>query len=480
MAVDLGTENDPINPDDPKYATMLANLQGNILKGHGRGNTVHIFIEFTAPEATVRQQLVQLGTNVVTSAKQQHIETQQFKTLAIPGGLFGGLYLTAKGYRALGFTAAQLDSLFVEAPDPINTTHATFKDGMQAHGAELNDPVPANWDDGYQSGAIDAMILLADADLDFLLRRARDIINQLVQFSNILAVERGKALKTDQGEGIEHFGYVDGRSQPIFYEPDLADEGLTDQWNPGEPLRLVLVPDPATSAVDAFGSYFVFRKLEQDVRRFTVREHELADQLGLVGQDRERAGAMAVGRFRDGTPLTLSQTDGFIPVKENNFTFANDAQGAKCPFHAHIRKTNPRGDTVRIRGSTDEAERARRIARRGIPYGERNRDPNEFQALDDLPTGGVGLLFMCFQASITRQFAFIQHSWVENANFVNPNTGPDPIIAQKKPAGPGQQQWPLDWNNPPAGTQAESFGNFVTMKGGEFFFAPSIPFLKSL
>jgi deferrochelatase/peroxidase EfeB len=31
---------------DPKFDKMLSNLQGNILKGHGRNHTTHIFIKF--------------------------------------------------------------------------------------------------------------------------------------------------------------------------------------------------------------------------------------------------------------------------------------------------------------------------------------------------------------------------------------------------------------------------------------------------
>jgi deferrochelatase/peroxidase EfeB len=36
----------PLNHDDPRYTHMLADLQGNILKGHGRDHTVHIFLKF--------------------------------------------------------------------------------------------------------------------------------------------------------------------------------------------------------------------------------------------------------------------------------------------------------------------------------------------------------------------------------------------------------------------------------------------------
>src|SRR5215213_8698620 len=108
------------------------------------------------------------------------------------------------------------------------------------------------------------------------------------------------------------------------------------------------------------------------------------------------------------------------PTRENNFRFGaqDESDTLRCPFHAHIRKTNPRGDIARQFGAPDAAERDHRIARRGITYGERNRHPNAFQALDDLPSKDVGLLFMCFQASIRDQFAFMQRGWANNQGFV--------------------------------------------------------------
>ena len=44
MTVDL-SNTAPIDPSDPQFAPMLQNLLGNILKGHGRNHTVHLFLE---------------------------------------------------------------------------------------------------------------------------------------------------------------------------------------------------------------------------------------------------------------------------------------------------------------------------------------------------------------------------------------------------------------------------------------------------
>jgi Dyp-type peroxidase family len=386
---------------------------------------------------------------------------------------------------------------------------------MAAHAApDLGDPDPRSWEAGYEPRSIDAMLLLADDDEGYVAREARRLIDALEAAQCVVTrVERGSALRNDADEGIEHFGYVDGRSQPLFLTTDFsglvdgavgpatreAGGGPVDRWNPFAPLALVLTPDVLAQSPDCLGSYFVFRKLEQNVRDFTIEEQRLADALGLADEERERAGAMAVGRFRDGTPLALHQTDGLVPPKENNFRYdLDDRDGLKCPFHAHIRKTNPRGDikahllppdaSAELQAAADADERARRIARRGITYGTRHRHPNAFQALDDLPARGVGLLFMCFQASIRRQFAFMQRGWANSNGFVrqDPPTGLDPIIGQPDrddPAGPvippAPQRWRPEYDKPDGREVAAEFARFVTMRGGEFFFAPSIPFLQN-
>ena len=395
------------------------------------------------------------------------------------------------------------------------------------------------------------MLIIADDSEANVGRLARDILQQIraAGTEEVVAVEFGSALRNSEEEGIEHFGYVDGRSQPLFLASDFVDldpktgdidpaktkEKVNDKakrresgdlsiWNPFATLDLALLKDPGVSDPEAFGSYFVFRKLEQDVLRFSIAEQQLADALELEGNDRERAGAMAVGRFRDGTPLVQTPTDGAVPAKANNFRYdgldfhlqknaasVDDRLGLRCPFQSHIRKTNPRQSADTIRGrSTEEQEavdRSRRIVRRGIPYGKREKHPDAFQSLDDLPTGGVGLLFACFQSSILRQFAFMQTIWANNPGFRVPIdvpppgadpvvTGIDPLIGQAmsvdKNANPPQhwrKEYDGDQSSPPVledvpllDTHPTSFkfSHFVKFRGGEFFFAPSLPFFESL
>ncbi|SMF55542.1 Dyp-type peroxidase family [Azospirillum oryzae] len=499
MAVpaDLLTNTIPIDPALPAHREWLSKLQGNVLNGHGRDHTINLFVRLPADVDSARTLLKTLAP-MVTSALRQEAERHDFKTSGLPGRLFCNLLLTARGLQALGVDAERL-AKFTDLPDDVATKlKATFLSGMAEDAvSDLADPDPGRWLFGGPSNPVDLLVLLADDDVGELGRRGRDVKDRLEAAGcEVAQVVRGSALRTDAGEGIEHFGYVDGRSQPLFLTSDftgLAADGSIDpattqeagggglsNWNPFASLSLVLKSDPLVDDEAAFGSLFVFRMLEQNVRGFTIEEQRLADSLGLKGRDRERAGAMAVGRFRDGTPLVMSEFDGVSPPKENDFNYGVDVNaenrpaGRRCPLQAHIRKTNPRGDIRRQFGSpNDDAERSRRIVRRGIPFGSRNRHPNAFQALDDLPSDGVGLLFMCFQASIRAQFAFMQNSWVNANNFVTGNVGIDPLIGQ---GGSVSHRWQAAYGVDGAEV-THGFGGFVTMLGGDYFFAPSIPFL---
>jgi hypothetical protein len=114
-----------------------------------------------------------------------------------------------------------------------------------------------------------------------------------------------------------------------------------------------------------------------------------------------------------------------------------------------------------------------RIVRRGINYGHL---PSE------KPEKDAGLLFMCFQADLENQFNLMQNKWANNRNFVKAKTGTDVVIGVEKRDEQGKEvketyKWPTKWGE---SEQTEvDFTHWVTMKGGEYFFAPSMSFLKS-
>jgi Dyp-type peroxidase family len=438
---------------DADTKAMLDNLQPNILRAHVREQLSVLFVRFN-DVAEGRAFLRWVATTKMKSARKHMQEVRDFAAGRHRGTPYVGIGISKAGYRDLGHSVEDVRKF----GDPV------FRDGMKRRVAEVNDPAVEEWERAYQR-EIHAVILIGDAEAEPVERLREEILGELPESARLLGEERGQGMRNPAGDGIEHFGYVDGRSQPLFLK-DEVDREPKEHWDPAFPLSNVLVPDPfAPNPVRHHGSYLVFRKLEQNVRAFKEIERDLADDLGLSGVDRERAGAMLVGRFKDGTPLTLKPKPGGGPVA-NDFTFDGD-DGSKCPFSGHVRKTNPRSFGREVL-----------MARRGQTYGERADEPWDDSPPENRPSGEVGLLFMAFNSSLLDQFEFTQQSWANNPNFEVEATGHDPVIGQ------GERDikvtFPKAWGKPEMSGPQAQVAQTVTMKGGEYFFAPSLAYLRNL
>lgn len=476
------TQNDPA-----AIQAALEDTQGNILKSHGRDNSIHLFLTFTGATADVLAWMNMMGTQHVTSARQQQLDAKAHRETGADGGVFVNLCLSAAGYQALGLTSVMPDD-------------ASFRGGAKQAVTNLNDPPVTQWEAGFQ-GDIHALVIVAADDAADTATAAKAIEANLGSIADVVDQEVGAAMRvrdgkvTTDGTGSvhEHFGFADGVSQPLFFAADIEAErrnsGGFDRYDPSAPLDLVLLKDPG-GGPNGFGTYLVYRKLGQDVIDFHKDEAELATTLARAtrGPDAEPteaeqklASAYIVGRFRDGTPVVGQAVDGWTN-EPNNFNYDADVDGVKCPFHAHARKMNPRGDKARQFTSPPGEDRARRIARRAISFGPLTLDP--------APEDKVGLLFLCLQSSITDQFEFLQQSWSNFTDFLRPGTGLDPIIGEAAPDAAGvPQQWPRDYgsfnglNFKTGAAQSPyipyQFTVWVTMLGGEYFFMPSLSFLAS-
>jgi Dyp-type peroxidase family len=499
---------------------LLKDIQGNILGNHGRQHTAHVFMRFDAGKTTAarRKEFAKLTSLVTTAADQEAQKKASKSSPAVPSKPHYNLLLTHAGYQALGIPAAQIPS------------DAAFREGMAKRGqkplsggGQLNDPPQEFWDQHLGGGEdpvdIHCMLLIAD-DVSANRRNAMETAqgnerSRLRRENNadgaakvarlVSAVEKklkagilivtgvdiGVAYKMRIAvgdEGLEHFGYMDGRSQPLFTKQAQDSEPFSaaTKWDNRFKPKNFIVKDPGSGKEFGCGSYFVFRKLEQNVRGFKAREEDISKALKLPnlppGTD-ERGGAMIVGRFEDGTPVQESGVPLNNPVP-NNFTYAATPANMnidKCPFQAHIRKTNPRGDTERLFQAPIEEERAHIMARRGMTYGSRVQ--NDDGGFLDNPSGGVGLMFMAFMSDIRNQFEFTQANWANDPNFVSgfaggPPPGIDPIIGQAPDPLPGVE-WEDRYQNPAAKAKL-AVGGFVTLRGGHYYFAPSKGFLKSI
>src|SRR5215813_9727992 len=345
------------------------------------------------------------------------------------------------------------------------------------------------------------------------------------------AFEEVTWLGTSNLDGDEPFGFADGISQPeIDWEQQRQTPckqlEYTNVVALGEFLlgyrneygkitdRPLLAPDATNaellSADDASakrdlarnGTYLVMRQLEQDVRGFWKFLHE---QTGGNVAEAAQLGAKMVGRTRAGDPLVPIQTEPIagtdpLTVKQNQFTYEADPVGTRCPFGAHIRRTNPRNSDFPERRPSalrrliiilgfgpkgfyedlTSSVRFHRILRRGREYGAELRPE---QALESAPPNESphGLHFVCLNANISRQFEFLQSAWIANTKFSGTTGETDPLLGNREQITGCSVT--ANFTIPSDGTlrrRVHDLPQFVTVRGGAYFFLPSLRALRYL
>ena len=380
------------------------------------------------------------------------------------------LALSYAGMRALELPDASLAGFPEE-----------FRQGMAARAnllGDYGDSAPANWEGGLGTSDIHALLMISAKDRDAL--DAHDArLRAGIDANGGLAVvydDMGAALP----EGVEHFGYADGFAQPSLEGsglPSAPGQGAPSsngQWRPIRAGEFILgYPDeegvlpaaPPPVELSSNGSYMVYRKLRQDVAAFRRR---LADSAALYPGGEELLAAKLVGRWRDGTPIALSPAapDAALAAdqqRNNAFDYGSDPDGMRCPVGAHVRRANPRL-SLPFEGKLVNRHR---VIRRGIPYGPA------------LPPGQAddgqdrGVIFACLQASIARQFEFIQSQWLNGGNSFGLGEDQDVLIGPQDGTPPSKMTVP---GNPPLFVGPLS--RVVTVRGGEYFFVPGINGLR--
>jgi deferrochelatase/peroxidase EfeB len=203
----------------------------------------------------------------------------------------------------------------------------------------LRDPPVDEWDSFFQKD-IDILVIIASQDRQIIQREISsfiDCVSSVFKDGFESHIIWSRTPRNHQNNATDVFGFVDGISQPLFFKYDV-DAYFQDNpmvsWDPSiNPMNLVLLKDPVISK--GFGSYAVFRQLQQDRQQFEKATQSIVNQLSISP---DYAEAQIFGRFRDGTPL-ISSPNPVDPAKEiRDFTYDRDSDGAKCPFHAHIRR----------------------------------------------------------------------------------------------------------------------------------------------
>jgi Dyp-type peroxidase family len=443
----------------PEFA--LGDIQGNVLRGYTYPHAAYLFLRIDDP-AKARALMGRMLPRVVSA--------EEWTDRPPPTALH--VALTYSGLVALGLS----DELLASFPE-------AFREGMAARAERLGDrgpSAPANWEPGLGTGEAHVLVTVYALDAEQLDAARMELKGVGAEGAvTVVHEQRAEALEG----GLDHFGFSDGIAQPaidgggVQGRPGDGQPAGRGRWRDVAPGEFLLghrdedggLPDAPAAPLDRNGTFMVYRKLAMDVaafRRFAAEQGERYPG----GPD--ALAAKIVGRWPDGTPLSVSpeRPDPELvsdPARINDFTYGDDPHGLKCPLGAHVRRANPRDAEGFFGGKLSDRHR---IVRRGRPYGPR------------LPEGvleddGVdrGLVFVCFQSDIWRQFETIQALWIDDGDPFGLGADKDFLIGE--PSGNGAGKMTIQ-GHPPFILRPQP--RFVTTRGGEYLFRPSISALRRL
>lgn len=443
----------------------LDDVQGLVLRGYRKDLASHLVLRIEDPDAFRR---------VLVPLTQEDLESP-YITVATDWKEKPPKDEDATSCVNIAFTAKGLEALGVES---LASFPEAFRQGAKARAEKHAGETGPDHSDLWQEKSLDEahaiLSVFADSETE------RETVIGAIGLEPAASIVRRFDAHHLGGRDVEHFGYVDGISQPTI-------EGNAPPTRPRDPLppvkagdfvlglegvRKVPVPEPPELGLN--GSFAAFRVMYQNVPAFL---EFLATESSRLGIDKELLAAKLCGRWRNGEPLVMRPAG--APAKTvaddnlNDFDYEatpqfpqSDREGLLCPRGAHIRRAFPRSQRV----IDDFDGLRRRIVRRAMPYGE-EYDPAK---PDQDPERGLVGMFIC--ASLEEQYEYVMRHWINDGLFAGGRLGrtKDPLIGSNEPANsrfepPGQPR-----------VEATGFPAFVETRGCAYVFLPSMRGLRYL
>ncbi len=374
--------------------------------------------------------------------------------------------ITYSGLVALGVPEESLQS-FPEA----------FRVGMAARADQLLDcgvNDPEQWEPEFGSGAIHIGVSVF-SDSEETWRRTMDTARRHYEGT---PWPDGARVRKDFGAqpgDLNPLGYRDSIGQPA-----IEGSGRRAAARPGTAIKAgefilgypgeagVPLPAPQPDVLGRNGTYVGLRKFQSRVGAF----NRFLQANARTDDERELLAAKLVGRWRSGAPLTLAPDRddpalGADPLRNNDFTYAADPDGRQVPLGAHMRRMNPRDTKMALLADVNIHRIIRRSTTYGAPY-----DPNALSQQDDETPHGLHFIFISAKAMATMEF--LQQEWINNGNFMSLGEERDPNV--------GLQEEGATFTIPkePVRRHIHGIETFNVLRGGEYFFMPSLTALRWL
>jgi Dyp-type peroxidase family len=373
--------------------------------------------------------------------------------------------ITYSGLVALGVPEDSLESF----PEAFRVGMAARADELLDHGQ--NDP--KHWEPEFASGLVHIGVSVF-SDSEETWQRTIDSARRHYEGRPGLTVLTTQDFGAQPGD-LNPLGYRDSIGQPAIegcgVDP-LPGQGPAIKAGefilgyPGE--AGVPLPSPQPEVLGRNGTFVGLRKYQSRVGAFNrfLQAHAGTDH------ERELLAAKLVGRWRSGAPLTLApdQDDpalGSDPMQNNDFTYAADPDGRQVPLGSHMRRMNPRDTEMALLADVNIHRIIRRSTTYGAPY-----DPNALSEQDDETARGLFFIFVSAKAMATMEF--LQQEWINNGNFMNLGEERDPNV--------GLQEDGATFTIPhePVRRRIHGIETFNVLRGGEYFFMPSLSALQWL
>lgn len=392
-----------------------------------------------------------------------------------PGAICFNISFTASGLTQLGVNVREENGFSIDFIEGMDTSHKNRLLG------DLGQHSTDKWDWGSATKSVDCLLMIF-SDTPVALTTAYENIQGAYDQNGVQEIAKMDSELLEDGK--EHFGFKDGISQPQIISFNAEEEDV-HALNPGE---FILGYDniynvqPLSPRLHNFdfgshGTYMVVRQLEQNVSLFWKKMMAYGDG------DKTHAIEIAskiVGRWPNGKPLVLADKAESEVTLLNDFGFSeHDKHGYKCPIGAHIRRTNPRDSLDDAPKQSTEMVNRHRILRRGRPYGPPVSIGMETDKIIETAEDQQkrGLVFVCLNTDISRQFEFIQNNWVNNKKFNGLYHDIDPLIGSVTKKDDNIQ---FEIQATPFRKRISNIPEFVNTKGGAYFFLPSIQSIKYL